>query len=319
MTTNDLNMLEAYKARINRVVDYVESDLSRSFTLEELAFVAAFSKFHFNRVFHSMMGETLFQFISRLRVEKAAVLICSYSKESLTQLAADCGFSDSAHLSKSFKERFDLSPSAFRKKFLASSNPVQELSNWNQTLRNQIPGSYAQKNYPENHLDSRRNNMKGLVKIVDFAAATVAYVRYIGPYKGNGQLFETLWGKLMSWAGPRGLVTPDSKNLIIYHDSPEITQEDKLRLSVCLTVPAETEVAGEIGKMEIAEGKYAFCRFTLGVTDFQQAWDWVYSQWLPSSGWQADDRPSFELYHKSEGQDADMKFDVEICIPIKPL
>ncbi|MFC1574325.1 transcriptional regulator, partial [Candidatus Latescibacterota bacterium] len=42
----------------------------------------------------------------------------------------------------------------------------------------------------------------------------------MGPYKGNSALFEELFGRLMAWAGPRGLLeTPDLKCLAVYHDN----------------------------------------------------------------------------------------------------
>ena len=43
------------------------------------------------------------------------------------------------------------------------------------------------------------------VEVKDMPELHVAYVRHIGPYKGNSQVFENLFGKLMKWAGPRDL------------------------------------------------------------------------------------------------------------------
>ncbi len=63
---------------------------------------------------------------------------------------------------------------------------------------------------------------------------------------------------------------------MVYHDDPNVTIEDKLRMSVCITVPAETKVEGEVGKMEIEAAKYVMARFELTAQDFQQAWDWGY-------------------------------------------
>jgi AraC family transcriptional regulator len=159
--------------------------------------------------------------------------------------------------------------------------------------------------------------MEGKVEVKDFPETAVAYVRYIGPYKGDAKLFEGLFGKLMSWAGPRGLVVPDAKSLIIYHDNPDITDESKLRVSVCLTVPADTKTDGEIGKMTIEKGRYAFARFSLTPADYGAAWNWVFGTWLPSSGYQCDDRPCFELYHGHEGEGGRME--VDICVPVRPL
>jgi AraC family transcriptional regulator len=35
---------------------------------------------------------------------------------------------------------------------------------------------------------------------------TVAYIRHIGPYKGTINYSRSIWNKLFSWAGPRGLL-----------------------------------------------------------------------------------------------------------------
>jgi AraC family transcriptional regulator len=132
----------------------------------------------------------------------------------------------------------------------------------------------------------------------------------------NHQL-EKEYNRLLTWAGPRGLMQlPDMKTLFIYHDDPNITSEDKLRLSVCISVPPETRVDGEIGKMEVEQVKYVAARFNIGITEFQQAWDWVYGKWLPASGYQPADGPCFEMY--PEPMKAD-KFTVDICVPLIPL
>lgn len=44
------------------------------------------------------------------------------------------------------------------------------------------------------------------VEVRELPATTVAYIRHIGPYKGDSKLFERLFNKLFTWAGPRGLV-----------------------------------------------------------------------------------------------------------------
>ena len=66
----------------------------------------------------------------------------------------------------------------------------------------------------------------------------VAYLRHVGPYAGDNALFGRLFGQLFSWAGPRGLVGPDTMVLSIYQDDPDITEEERLRVDVALTVPA---------------------------------------------------------------------------------
>jgi len=303
-----------YKSRINRVFDYIEDNLDKQFTLEELSDIAHFSKFHFNRIFYGMVGEKPFQFIQRVKLEKAASMLIMRPHLSITDIAYSVGFSDISIFSRNFKQYFNLSATDWRLNKNVNSNYSQTKSN-----RNQISSEITPYLCSDSKTIKWRTNMnlcKG-VEIIEFPTTTVAYIRYTGAYKGNEKLFEGLWNKLFSWAGPRGLLArADLKSLIIYHDDPNITQEDKLRMSVCISVPENTKVEGEIGKMEIEGGKYAFAHFELSATDFEKAWNWVYGEWLPQSGYQPDDKPCFEMY---SSQPENGKFKVDICIPVKPL
>jgi AraC family transcriptional regulator len=162
--------------------------------------------------------------------------------------------------------------------------------------------------------------LKAQVEVRDLDSLEVAYVRHIGPYQGDNELFDGLIQKLMTWAGPRELVRfPESRLLAVYHDSPEITDEDKLRTSICLTVPPETKAEGEIGRMNLPGGKYAVARFEIAPDQYQAAWDTVYGGWLPESGFQPDDRAAMEFYLGDPKEHPEGKHTVEICLPVKPM
>ena len=103
-----------YRARINRVMDYIEKNIDREFTLDELAGISFFSKYHFHRIFSSIMGETVFNFIQRTRIEKAAYLLLSDRNMTVTSIAYDCGFSSHALFTRTFKKYFVVSPSRWR-------------------------------------------------------------------------------------------------------------------------------------------------------------------------------------------------------------
>ena len=170
-------------------------------------------------------------------------------------------------------------------------------------------------------MKGKESKIKALkVDVKELLDMHVAYVRHIGPYKGDAALFENLFNKLFTWAGPRDLLRfPETKIMSVYHDDPEITDESKLRTSACITVPENTKVDGEIGKMIIAGGKYAMARFELSNDEYQDAWNSLYGDWLPESGYQPDDRPSFELYLNNPKEHPGNKAIVDICIPVKPL
>lgn len=321
-STDNIYLLEEYKSRINNVFDYVENNLERELSLEELASVANFSKYHFHRIFYSLTRETPFQFILRLRLEKAAGLLVNNPKKSITEIALECGFSDSATFARSFKANFKLSATKWRmQKYNAESNLSKMNSNYNQTISNLS----RDKKSPSMYFSSESNNLiwrskmeiNKSVEVKELKPFTVAYVRYIGPYAGNEEIFKGLFNKLFTWAGPRQLLQhPDLKVIVVYHDNIEITDENKLRTSVCISVPEDTPVDGEIGKMGIAGGKYVIARFEVKADEFAKAWDWVFSSWFPTSGYQPADGPCFEWYPE-EGNGP--VFKVDICVPVKPL
>jgi AraC family transcriptional regulator len=105
---------DEYLARINRVMDHVEQNLDRTLRLDELARVANFSPFHFHRIFSALVGETLSDFIRRLRLERSAQRLIDNPKKSITEVALDAGFGHSAAFAKAFRERFGMSASAWR-------------------------------------------------------------------------------------------------------------------------------------------------------------------------------------------------------------
>ncbi|HRZ42721.1 MAG TPA: AraC family transcriptional regulator [Bacteroidales bacterium] len=303
-----------YIARINKVLDYIEKNITESFTLEELASEASFSRFHFNRIFRAFTGETPFQFITRVRLEKAATLLVIRHQDSVTDIAFACGYTDLAVFSRNFKSQFGVSASQYR------LNKGQQ-SNMRQTDGKQKqPGSEVSAYFcfNTNQMKWRTHmNLNKSIEVQEMPAMTVAYIRHTGPYQGNEKLFENLWNRLFAWAGPRGLIGgPGFKSLIIYHDDPNITAEEKLRMSVCITVPPDTRVEGEVGKMEMEKGTYVIARFEVDATQFGEAWSWLYGEWFPKSGYQPDDRPCFEMYPE---EPRDGKFIVDICVPVKPL
>ena len=303
-----------YISRINRTLDYIESNLGKPLTLEELASVANFSKFHFNRIFHSIAGETPFQFIMRVRMEKAATLVLLNKKESLSEIAYKCGFSEIAIFSRNFRSHFGISATQYRSTKSYNSNKSQSASNSNQADERPAPYFCQELNIIKWRTTMKLNKN---VEVKELPKMTLAYIRHIGPYQGDEKLFERIWNRLFAWAGPRGLIGgKDFKSLIIYHDDPNVTIGDKLRMSVCITVPPETKVDGEIGKMELEAARYVIARFELTAQQFEEAWDWLYGQWFPESGYQPDEKPCFEMYPE---EPRNGKFIVDICVPVKPL
>jgi len=87
-------------------------------------------------------------------------------------------------------------------------------------------------------------------------------------------------------------------------------------LGVPVRNSGDTKADGEVGMMKIEGGQYVVAKFEVNSTQFAEAWQWMYSSWLPASGYQPDDKPCFEMYTE---EPKDNKFKVEICIPVRPI
>ena len=128
-----------------------------------------------------------------------------------------------------------------------------------------------------------------------------------------------LFGRLCAWAGPRNLLGPGTRFLSIYHDNPEITDAQKLRLDVAITVADTTAVDGEIGGSGWKAGTTLWRGCASSQSSIWRRWDALMGGWLPSSGYQPDDRPCFEFTLNDPKTDPEGMHDVELCLAVKPL
>jgi AraC family transcriptional regulator len=313
---------EEHVARVNRAIDYVERHLDEELPLERVAAEACFSPFHFHRIFRALTGETLAQFVRRVRIERAASQLVSNPHKSITEIALDSGFSGSAAFARAFRERQRMSPSQWR----ASGGPAQRRR---ARRAGGLPKAGAERAAVSfvaadgTHETWRVRDPGGKVvdvRVDDMAPTHVAYVRHTGPYKGDAALFGHLFTRLCRWAVPRGLLrSPDARFLAVYHDDPKVTAPAKLRVSACLAVAESVRGKGEVGTMMLLGGRYAWARFELAADEYPWAWGIVCGLWLPESGYQPDDRPFFERFAAAGGQDCRARHAVEICVPVRPL
>lgn len=310
---NKETLRKEYIARINKALDYIQNNIHEPLNLEKIAKAAHFSPFHFHRIFKAFLGETLNSFIKRIRVEKAAMALSNNAGYSMTELAFICGFSSSQTFARAFKDHYGVSPTDYKNSKICNTN-----SNNGNDLKFEV-GYDSSEGRPRIIFKSLTNKSMN-VEVKDVPEMHVAYIRHIGPYKGDSKLFGMLFGKLAKWAGTKNLFGPDTKFMAVYHDDPSITDESKLRLDVCMTVPEDTQVEGEIGKQTFPGGKVAVAHFELkDPKEYEAAWTSVYKEWLPESGYQPDNRPPYELYLNNPKEHPEGIHIVDICIPVKPM
>ncbi|MCX6151351.1 MAG: AraC family transcriptional regulator [Ignavibacteriales bacterium] len=318
MKTKQEISLAEYKARINRVIKFIDDNLNKDLSLEVLANAACFSQFHFHRIFNSIIGETPGDFVKRLRIEKAANYLTLFPNLSITEIAFNCGFSSSASFARAFKEHFGLSATKWKEngyKNISSDNSKNSKTvskNRKDKLQNEKYFSSV------NNLTTQINLLKEIVKpeIKKMPALHLAYVAHL---KGYNKGITDAYDKLCRWAGPRGYINQDSLFVGISLDDPEITPENKCRYYACITVPQEVAAQGEINIIDIPETNSAVFRFKIKEEEIKAAYDSVFKDWLPTSGYQPDNQYCYEIYYGSADKNPENKYDMAICLPVKPL
>jgi AraC-like DNA-binding protein len=103
--------------RVQQAITLMETNFASKLTLEQLARASGLSAFHFNRLFHRVVGLSPHQYLLRCRLRHAhALLSAAGERRSLADVAAECGFFDQAHLARHFRRAYGVSPGQFQRR-----------------------------------------------------------------------------------------------------------------------------------------------------------------------------------------------------------
>jgi AraC family transcriptional regulator len=97
-----------------RVVDRLNDEFAVDIPSEELGREADVHPVHLAATFRRFYGETMGEFVQKLRVERAKAMLAE-TKMSLAEIAGECGFADQSHFTRVFKKQAGVTPGAFRR------------------------------------------------------------------------------------------------------------------------------------------------------------------------------------------------------------
>ncbi len=298
---------EEYIGRINKVIDFIEDNLDKDLPLEYLSSISCYSPFHFHRIFSSVIGETINSYVSRKRIEKVASVIMNGSEIPITELAYNYGFKSGSSFSRAFSSYYGISPTEFRKKGADIYSKICKVKSKNGK-------EYLTFEKYICRIDNIKKwiSMNAQIEVKEMPELTIAYINHVGRFDQIGEVY----GRLMKWAGPKGLLSsPQMKTITVYHDDPKVTEMSKVRQSAGITIDTNVKADGEVGTMAVDSGKFAVGRFEISVTGFEQAWNSM-CVWVAEGGYKVRDGKYYELYHNDHMEHPEQKFILDICIPV---
>lgn len=292
---------ERYEARINRAIAAIDSGLHRELRLETLADAACLSPHHFHRVFHALTGETVHDFTTRLRLERALVLAGSQAAPAWKEIAARCGYRSASVFSRAFKRRYGVSPAAFDLQIYRSERPDRDaaLAVSRYFLRPTAPP-------PDDFA----------VELVERPKARLIMSRARGGYVDPAAL-QAAYRRLVDWALDAGLAIESGRLAGASRDDPELTPLSRCRYDFTLEVDDAVRPPPFLGVSERASGWWVVHAVQGDMAAVDRAWNLMFKSWLPAAGLDLRDAAAEEIYRQTPEALGWERFDLLCCIPVQ--
>lgn len=277
-----MDIKQDHTKRINNVILYIENNLSDDLSVEILAKLACFSKFHFSRIFKSITGESVYHYIKRLRLERASYYLWS-SDKSIKDIARNCGFNTTSNFSYNFRQYYGVS---------AKEIKVRNRRSISDEEAPDIP-----------------------VEIKDLPAMRLGYIKRIG---NKGINMKDDIKTLYHWTVAGG----ECPRMLVYmeYDSIYVTKKEHLRTDICVPVSENIKANDNISIMSVPKIKVISTKVE-NFNNYQIAMDNL-DEWILYSGYQTIIGVPTVVLRKNvvfnnSGELDESSIYTEICIPVK--
>ncbi|MCG8482732.1 MAG: AraC family transcriptional regulator [Clostridia bacterium] len=274
---------------INCAIDYIRAHLEENLTVEDIAEQCHFSKFYFNRLFKSVVGESVYAFIKRQRIEKSALRMSLEPEKSITEIGVHYGYSASNY-SVAFKKHYGLSPATFKK----NRKETRVIRH-----RKYYPVDLTKKSYDDYNRHIRP------VQLPDFE---VIYQRFIGEYYNH----PGYWKEFCT--AHAHYIDEESKYFDISYDDPIITDENRCIADICITT---TQPIGPDCTTKVIEGGlYMVYNFQGPLTKIFETFQGLMSIWMMGTSLTLDIETRKIVSHYKEINHQNNHVNMDIYIPV---
>jgi AraC family transcriptional regulator len=283
--------------RLLRAVLHVEQHLRDPLTVESLADVACISEYHFHRLFRLWSGESVIEYVRRLRLEHAAYRLRA-TRRAVQLIAQDVGYESADAFGRAFKERFGESPSDYRRQWAGS-------------------GAEPSPIVVRPRLEKHDGGTDPAVTVRRLSGWSLVCLRKNGPY----QHVWMAWEELGLWVRDHAPALANAPRMGISHDDPDMVSREKIRYDACYVVPMEEvalkeQVRPPLHWREMPDGDYAITRHQGPYHELSQAFRRLFLAWLPKSGRYPADAPVVERYLNSPREVSEAELKTDLLLPL---
>lgn len=114
LLNNSTNLSKLTPSQIDKVERYINKNMGKNISVDDLADLLHCSKFYFLREFKKYIGYTPYQYLMNKRLQQAKVLL-SVPQSNITSVGIELGFNDQSHFTRAFRKEFGITPGQFHK------------------------------------------------------------------------------------------------------------------------------------------------------------------------------------------------------------
>lgn len=274
---NQINPPENIK-RIEKALNYIESRLKESISLESMAESCCLSPYHFHKLFKMLTGEPPGSYIRKRRLFQAALKIRSENYK-VIDAAMEYGYGSSDAFSRAFTRQFGFNPKEYK------SNPAL-------LIPNEKPGLSAES---LEHLRSNLNMTPEMVKRESFHLIGAVYYGK----NENGEI-PRLWQDQFDPLTDLPCRINKSRAYGFCFHTKEYIEEGLFYYMAAVEVKDLSCVPVEYVGKTVPAAEYAVFTHKGSPESLGTTYEYIYGTWFPRKEYQKDERFDFELYEQDD-------------------
>ena len=118
-----------HSLNVRNSLQYIINNLSEKISLDDLSKRACLSKYHYHRLFHKTVGESVNRYINRKRMENAAKEL-SETDQPIIEIALKYQYGSQEAFSRAFKRTYNITPGKYRRIACGNKSSILHLSSY---------------------------------------------------------------------------------------------------------------------------------------------------------------------------------------------